>query len=356
MTFEIPAMIINKNWRKLLALLGSFILILLAPALCRTSDDNLSNQDIAVLSEAYNLWSSAGDSIWRGATKISIPVVYVKHDREYAIGFPSHLEGFAAFPPSALLNKSVQFRKRTFSPTLSASFPVAGSPAVVIGSPEALGKTPEDWVITATHEMFHVLQAAHGSYAKIASLEIAPANNPAWQLNFPFPYKDADVMRLIHLQGFPLWLAATSTQPADAVYDIGTALDAAHVYKAYLDLIKADKSYRYSEFQEWTEGVAAYTEYRFAEAAASPTYQPTSAFSALPAFQGYGRLWSQVYKARPFLIKHAGRAAQDRNAFYHLGFGKALALDAISPNWKQQYFAPQVWLDDLLATVIAENK
>lgn len=46
--------------------------------------------------------------------------------------------------------------------------------------------------------------------------------------------------------------------------------------------------------------------------------------------------------------EHAGRATRDRNAFYHLGMGKALALDRVDPRWKKQYFAARVWLDDLL--------
>jgi hypothetical protein len=33
--------------------------------------------------------------------------------------------------------------------------------------------------------------------------------------------------------------------------------------------------------------------------------------------------------------------------------GKALALDRVSPGWKEKYFVPGVWLDDLLAAAVA---
>jgi hypothetical protein len=101
----------------------------------------------------------------------------------------------------------------------------------VIASPDLLKKSPEEWVIIAEHEMFHVFPAATGSEQKIAALDIASRNEAAsWQLNFPFPYGDKNVMRLVHLQRYPLWLAATSKDNDDVKYNIGTALDAIDVY------------------------------------------------------------------------------------------------------------------------------
>lgn len=205
-------------------------------------------------------------------------------------------------------------------------------------------------VVTAMHEMFHVYQAERGGYQKTATLDIGAANDASWQLNFPFPYKDPEVMRLIHLQGYALHQASTAAAVEDAKYALGTALDAARVYQAYLALLRPDgRFYRYSQFQEWNEGVAAYTEYRIAEAAGNSDYRPAAGFAALPGFRGYPSLWERTYRNRTFLVKHAGRAAQSRTAFYHLGMGKALALDKAGPGWKECYFDPGIWLDDLLA-------
>lgn len=251
------------------------------------------------------------------------------------------------------MGKAVQVRDRTLAVDLSASFPLQGIPAVVMGSPEALEKSLGNWVITAGHEMFHVFQAANGSYDKAAETDIGAKDDASWHLTFPFPYSDADAMRLIHLQGFLVWLAAQSSNQDEAKYNIGTALDATRVYRSHLARLRSDdKAYRYSQYQEWNEGVAAYFEYRLAEKAAAGPYQPTTGYSSLPAFQGYAGLWREAYESRPFLTKHAGRAAKSRLAFYHLGAGKALALDKIDPGWKKKYFLPGIWLDTLLAETV----
>lgn len=45
--------------------------------------------------------------------------------------------------------------------------------------------------------------------------------------------------------------------------------------------------------------------------------------------QPYADIWREAYESRPFLTKHAGRATRSRDAFYHRGAGKALALDKV---------------------------
>jgi hypothetical protein len=313
----------------------------------------LSAQEKAIIGEAYNLWSSKIDSLWPGASKINIPLVYVGEEWEFAIAFPAPLNGFMD-SGERLAECHVQVRTRTLDRTLSASFPFDGIPAVVVGSPDALGKSLGEWVMTTGHEMFHVFQAARGSYEKTAALEIGPRNDATWQVKFPFPYTDPDVMRLIHLQGYLVWLASINTNTAESRYQIGTAFEAAQSYRSRLAKgTPGEKAYRYAEFQEWNEGVAAYTEFKLAEMAAHYKYDPTGAYLSLPRFQSYQDLWGRTYEARPFLAKHAGRAAKGRTAFYHLGMGKALALDNVSPAWKEKYFVSGIWLDDLLADAAA---
>ncbi|HYP12970.1 MAG TPA: hypothetical protein VEQ63_03525 [Bryobacteraceae bacterium] len=313
------------------------------------SAPKLPPREKALITEAYTLWSAVANEIWPGTSSLKAPLIYVAEQHEYAIGFQRSLEGFTDTRDS-VVGMSVQVRNRSFALDLSASFPVQGIPAVVMGSPEALGKPLGSWVITAGHEMFHVFQSASGSYDKAEAVRIGPKGDSSWHLTFPFPYDDRDAMRLIHLQGYLVWLAAQSSSQDDAKYSVGTAVEAAHVYRAYLAHLTGDeKAYRYSQFQEWNEGVAAYFEYRLAEKAAAGAYQPTEEYSSLPMFQRYDALWREAYQARPFLSKHAGRAAKGRTAFYHLGTGKALALDKVDAGWKKRYFLPGIWLDDLLA-------
>jgi peroxiredoxin len=315
----------------------------------------LSRQDELLLAEAYHLWQSLGEKVWAGWTQVSVPFIYVGDDYEYAVGFPKALQGFAPLGEDALLGRSVQARKRIFGTHTSASFPYEGIPTVVVGTPKALEKSPTAWVLMASHEMFHVLQDARGGIQKVQQLKIGSDSDPGWQLNFPFPYKDADVMRLIHLQGYPLYLAATDSDEEGVKYNAGTAADAVRVYRSFLRQQSPDnKFYDYSRFQECQEGIAFYTEYKMAELAASGSYQPAEAFRQLPGYKTYRQVWEEDYKNRTFLVKHAGRAAQSRTAFYHLGLGKGLLLDKLMPDWKSRYFAPGVWLDDLLFDALGQ--
>lgn len=326
-----------------------------SPAPQPSSPPQLSRQDEVLLAEAYHLWQSLGQKVWAGWTQVSVPFIYVTDDYEYAVGFPKKLEGYTELGRDDLLGRPVQARKRVFGTHTAAAFPYGDVPTVVIGTPSALEKSPAAWALTASHEMFHVLQDSRGAVQKVAQLKIGSDSDPGWQLNFPFPYKDADVMRLVHLQGYPLYLAATGADESGVKYDAGTAADAVRVYRSFLQRQSPDnKFYDYSRFQEWQEGIAFYTEYKMAELAAGGDYQPTEAFRQLPGYKTYRQVWEEDYKNRTFLVKHAGRAAQSRTAFYHLGLGKGLLLDKLMPDWKARYFAPGVWLDDLIFDALGQ--
>lgn len=319
------------------------------------ASSQLPHQDAIRIAEAYNLWRSLGEKIWPGWTEVPMPLLYITPDYEYAIGFPKLLAGFQPHERSTVVNQSIQTRKRVLDQNLSASYPIESVQAVVIGTPAALEKTSAEWVLTASHEMFHVLQYSRGASEKIKSLSLGSESDASWQLNFPFPYKDADVMRLIHLQSYPIYLAANSADESEAKYNAGTSVEAVRVYQSLLQRQSPDnKFYKYSQLQEWTEGIAFYTEYKMAEAAANGSYQPTEAFRQLPDYKSYRQVWDESYKGRMFLVKHAGRTAQSRTTFYHLGLGKGLLLDRLMPDWKTRYFAPNVWLNDLLMTALGQ--
>src|SRR4051794_17980641 len=121
-------------------------------------------------------------------------------------------------------HRSVQAKPRMRATDLSASFPIDAVPAVVIASPELLKKSPEDWVLAAAHQMFHVFQATNGSYGKTATLKISSSDHPSWQLTFLSPTKcrrDA----VDPLAGYTLWLTPTNKDEGEAQYNLGTALE-----------------------------------------------------------------------------------------------------------------------------------
>jgi len=164
-------------------------------------------------------------------------------------------------------------------------------------------------------------------------------------------------MRLIQLQSYLTYLAVTDSADESANFTAVNVIDAVKVYENFLKHQDASgQSYNYSKFQEWVEGIALFTEYKMAEAAAKSDYRPTPDFSQLPNFKSYQQLWDDTYRNKLFLIKHAGRIARSRTVFYPLGFGKGLLLDRLMPDWKSKYFAPSIWLDDLLLMATANSK
>lgn len=344
-----------------LASFPSQIVIVMSALLLATSglsaserQPKLSKDDAIVISESYRLWQQFGEELWPGWTKIEMPMVYITESTEFAIGFPNQPSSFEK-TEMRLQDKAVYFRARQLNPNLAASFPVEGVPSVVIGTPKALNASPTQWTLTAAHEMFHVLQMNRGSFQKVTTLKIVEeAGDGSWQLNFPFPYKDSDVMRLMHLEGYPLYLAVEQSETdAKVRYNAGTSRDATEVLKSFLAAKTGDdRAYHYALFQEWKEGVARYTEFRLAELAASSDYRASAAVRAMSDYQPYETIWKERYQNQVNLFKHAGRVARSRTEFYNVGLAKGLVLDQLDPDWKDSYFKPEVWLDGLLAEAI----
>lgn len=345
----------NETRIRPLVILGLITVLCGMPIGVRTSTLNkgsiptLSSHDSTLISEAYHLWQTLGEKVWTGWTSTQMGLVYITPNYEYAINFEKDLTGFTPVRSIAPLNAPIQGRKRTLDPNLSASFDFENVPSVVMGTDASLELGPEDWVLTAVHEMFHVLQSRRGEEERVSRLGLGSQSDAGWQLNYPFPYENSDVMRLIHLQGYLSYLAVKAVHENDMKYDCGTAADAIRVYKNTLyGLSKNDNLYKYSQFQEWTEGIALYTEYQMAKAAAGSHYRPIRSFLRLTGYKGYKYRWSEKFENHLYLVKHAGRAAQSRVAFYHLGLGKGLLLDRLMPDWKTRYFAPGVWLNNLV--------
>lgn len=308
-----------------------------------------------MIAESYHLWKTLGDRLWPGWTRTPMPMLYITQDYEYAIDFPQAVAGLQPLERGLLPAKRLQVRKRILDPSLSASFDVEGVNAIVLGRPSAIGKSDAGWVLTAVHEMFHVWQISKYANRKIAALKIGPDRDASWHLNYPFPYGDEDVLRLIHLQSYLVYLALTTEDKDDAKYKAGTAREAIEVYRRLLKSQDAtEKLYSYSKFQEWVEGIAFYTEYKMAELAGSANYQPSEAFRKLYGPKAYQQVWDKTYKNRLFLVKHAGRAARSRTTFYHLGMGKGLLLDRLMPDWKTRYFDPDTWLDELVVLALSK--
>lgn len=344
----------NRRTRFLVVITFLFVCANQGSAKENSDESKLQAQDIAVIDGAYVLLEKYGEELWSGWTKVKMPMVYIKESTEFAIGFEKPPSGFEE-TERHLRNHPVFKRPRVLGTNLAAAFPLDGIPSIVIGTPEALQASPTQWTLTAIHEMFHVLQMNRGSMQKTLALKIVEdPSDGMWQLNFPFPYDNLDVMRLLHLDGYCTYLAVRESEDrASTKYNLGTALDARELLKNWLaNETGNDSSFNYSKFQEWKEGIALYTEYRMCELAAEDEFRPSPEIRQMKEYVPYDIIWKDKYSNHANLFKHAGRVARSRLEFYHLGLGKGLALDELGIDWKDSYFAPGVWLDDMLESAV----
>src|SRR6266567_2600183 len=177
------------------------------------SDQNappLPDQAAVLIEAAYRTWTQLGFQVWPGWTGTPVPFIYVDADWEYGVHFPKLLKGSVQQGTQPRLRAPVQVRRRTFSPDVSATMDVEGVEAVVFGTPTATQKSPARWELTVQHEIFHVFQDVNNSNEKVRTLKLGPENDASWQLTFPFPYADPEVMRLIHLQSYLAYLGISS--------------------------------------------------------------------------------------------------------------------------------------------------
>lgn len=307
----------------------------------------LPRESRIMIAETLHLWKTKGEELWKGWTSINIPFNYIDKEYEYLIGHPEPPKDYTALGKDELLNCIVYGKKREKSENIAATTYINGFDCVAIGSPETLDLDTTRWVIVAIHEMFHVYQGVRGSVQKVATLDLAYGEDASWQINYPFPYDDEILQNSIHMQGYLLFQALSSDDDFNILYNALTLHEAISVYKELIMLKYGNlKNYKYSEFQEWKEGIAKYTEIKMAELAAGD-YEPLSAFKNMNNFVSYKQLWDNNYKLQINVVRHCGKGTGGRITFYYLGYGKGLLLDKVLPEWKNYCFDKSTWLDDI---------
>ena len=314
-----------------------------APA-AAAGDPAMADVDRVRIAEAFRLADAVGIQVWPGWDRAPFAVLLVTPDHEFLVRHPKPSAEFAGGAEDPVLGHKVWHRKRQFSPQLLATFPaVGGVPTIVIGRAEGTAaKTSTRWVVTLLHEHFHQLQNSQPRYyVDVDALGLARGDTTGmWMLNYPFPYDDPKVKDRFAILATVLVhaLRARGTSDFDAKF---AAVVAAR--GALREVLKPD-DYKYLAFQSWQEGIARYTEYRVAKAAAAG-YEPSKAFRELKDYTPFA---DDAAATLAGIEKELAAVRLDRAkrvAFYPLGAAEGLVLDAARPDWRKRYFADKFTLD-----------
>ncbi len=303
----------------------------------------LPEDDRVRLAEAFAVAEAVQECVWPGWSSAPFSVLLVSDEHEFLVRHPAPSVDFAPIGYDSLLEATVYVRERVYSPELLATFPaVGGVPTVVIGPPERTGKSSTLWVLTVLHEHFHQLQYSQpGYYDAAAALDLSGGDESGmWMLNYPFPYRDAEVQAGLReyaeaLQGA---LAAAYSPGADSAYQhLGEV-------RGRLREIVDDADDRYLSFQLWQEGVARYIEHRIARAAAG-RHTPLPAFERLEDFVPYSEAAERLRRTLVRELAELDIGAAQREWFYPLGAVQALVLDLMQPEWQSRYLREKFHLD-----------
>jgi hypothetical protein len=296
-------------------------------------------EDAVRVAEFYRLAPQIEDQIWPGWDKVPSPLLLVTDKTEFLTHDPA--------PPKDFMKVADGFyaRPRHFDTHLLATFPAFGPPAtIVIGQAQNThAKSSTPWLITLMHEHFHQLQWAQPGYTEaVNGLGLSGDDTTGmWMLNYPFPYDRPEVLQSFSRLRDLLLEALAPTNPTEF-----KKLSAAYVVerkKVFAQLSSND--HKYLGFQLWQEGIARYTQIKFAEAAAS--YQPTSEFAALPDYESFAVYAKRARTETLDELKQADIGEIKRDFVYPFGAAEGLLLDRLNPDWKNEYFKHPLSTDAL---------
>lgn len=307
----------------------------------------MPEHDRIQLAEAFGLVDAVRDCIWPGWSAVPFAVLLVTPEYEFLVRHPRPSDDFLlATDYDSLLSSAVYVRDRQYPPNLLATFPaVGGVPTVVIGQAAHTEKTSTFWVITLLHEHFHQLQMVQPDYwDDVKELDLAGVDETGmWMLNYPFPYESAAAgVRFAHYRDALVEALASARGLEEDTY-VSSFIAAKARFRDSL----SDADYRYFSFQLWQEGVARYTEYRIADAAAE-LHEPLSTFEALGDFLPYSVAADSLRLALASELADLDLATHRRVAFYAVGAAEALLLDVVRPGWRRQYFNHPFYLERYL--------
>lgn len=297
---------------------------------------DIPNEDKIRIKEAMQIAEKFSDSVWPGFSKIPFTMILITDEHEFLIDHPNPSNDFTFLKKDEILQLDIFYRKQQYNKGLLATFPaVNGVNCIVIGTPKNTGLNSTEWIITLLHEHFHQYQYNAPNYHQDA-LKLGLSNGDEtgmWQLNYPFPYGDRNVIRAY--ESYTAQLAKTLEN-----------LDGKSFQKQHKKLLQKRKGlektlstndYKYLQFQWYQEGVARFTEHAFLRLLAASGYAPMEEIGFLDDFIPYDIYLKEFYKKHVNNITHLDLHSSKRVTVYDVGFAESLIIQKTNPNWTHDY-------------------
>ena len=162
-----------------------------------------------------------------------------------------------------------------------------------------------------------------------------------WQLNFAFPYKDAQVNERFAALSKLLAETLQTKKKSDFSAKLTDYLKARQAFRQML----SPSDYKYFSFQIWQEGIARYTEWRIADLAARK-YKPSKEFRALKDYTPLREVADEILNKQIMASLPTLQLEEwERNVFYPFGAAEGLLLDRANPKWQNRYLTEKFDID-----------
>jgi hypothetical protein len=242
-----------------------------------------------------------------------------------------------------MLKSEVFVRPRKFQKNFLATFPVFdATPIIVVGKAEnTTDKTSTRWIFVVLHEHFHQLQYSRPNYfTDVNALGLSGGDTSGmWQINYPFPYKNAEVaakFRELTSKLLDAYQAAGNEQSQKLADYLSARRDLAATL--------SPNDFRYASFQIWQEGIARYTQFQMTRIAADKLH-PSKRFRSLKDFTSFTQESQRLLRATTDEMHQLDLPTWERTVFYPFGAFEGMLLDRVQPNWRSRYFTDKFALE-----------
>lgn len=352
-----------------LCLLLSIVSVLSNLNLPQLDKSELSSQlDKARLMEALQVKSKLGNQVWQGWGDINMPVILSNSSHEFLFNYTAQPPAEWSLITSDQFDGNLYYTRETkdhqnfavkvgevwtasmatksytdvfLIQTFRDMFP---NPIKQIFPYRFLIQPSETQIGGLLHETFHVLQYQMAS-DRITKAEAIHKLGKEYekatvQSNSSFKKESALLANALE--------AKTRLEKIELVRQFLETRDARRKdSKLTPELID------YERWLEWEEGTAKYIEVAILKTASESTdYQPLPEMKNDADFKSYKK-FSQRWSQELFQLRYQTNSGETQ--FYQTGLAEAFLLNDLLPGWQKTYWNKDVFLEDLLRSVIAQS-